>query len=108
LLDEPTIGMDIQGKALFHELLRKAIDDNKTVIVASNDSRILPLFDRITVISDLSIKLDGTPLEVLYQLEKTTQLLPNQVVRIVKLLNEMGHEIPPCKDIHQLNAFLNQ
>lgn len=106
LFDEPTIGMDIQGKNLFHLLLKNAVSKGKTVIIASNDSRILPLFDRISVIEDKQISLDGSREEVLYRLEKETQLIPNQIVRLITSLRESGVDIPSFTNVSKLNQFL--
>ncbi len=106
LLDEPTIGMDLQGKELFNKMLRNAVKNGKTVIIASNDSRILPLFDRITVIESGQLKLDGTANDVLYELEKATRLIPNQVVRLITKLNEDGLNIPHFTDIKKFNQYL--
>ncbi|MHA1207224.1 MAG: hypothetical protein ACTSSO_06610, partial [Candidatus Hodarchaeales archaeon] len=106
LFDEPTIGMDIQGKNLFRLLLRNAVNQGKTVIIASNDSRILPLFDRISVIEDKQISLDGSREVVLYRLEKETQLIPNQVVRLIISLKESGVDIPSFTNVSELNQFL--
>ncbi len=108
LLDEPTIGMDSQGKIIFSQLLQSAVSSGKTVIIASNDSRILPLFDRIAVIQDNGIKLDGSPKDVLYKLEATTQLIPNQVVRLITAINRLGADIPHYTNINQLNNYLTQ
>lgn len=108
LLDEPTIGMDINGKIIFSKLLEKAVSSGKTVIIASNDSRILPLFDRISVIQEKGIKLDGAPKEVLYKLEKTTNLIPNQVVRLISSMNDSGFDIPHYTNISELNAYLTR
>ena len=106
LFDEPTIGMDIQGKKLFFSLLKTAVSEGKTVIIASNDSRILPLFDRISVIEDKKISLDGPREMVLYRLEKETQLIPNQIVRLITSLQESGIDIPFFTSVDELNQFL--
>ncbi len=106
LFDEPTIGMDIQGKKLFHLLLKTAVSEGKTVIIASNDSRILPLFDRISVIEDKQISLDGPREMVLYRLEKETLLIPNQIVRVITSLKESGIDIPFFTNVNELNQFL--
>ncbi|MCK4848977.1 MAG: ABC transporter ATP-binding protein [Candidatus Heimdallarchaeota archaeon] len=106
LLDEPTIGMDIQGKNLFNSLLINAVNEGKTVIIASNDSRILPLFDRISVIEDKQISHDGSKEKVLYKLEKETLLIPNQIVRLITSLRESGIDIPSFTSINDLNQYL--
>jgi ABC-type sugar transport system ATPase subunit len=37
LVDEPTRGVDIGGRAAIHDLLRRAADDGRVVIFASSD-----------------------------------------------------------------------
>lgn len=106
LLDEPTIGMDIQGKQFFAQLLQNAINQGKTVIIASNDSRILPLFSRVTVLQEKRIILDGPPEKVLYQLEKKSNLVPNQLVLIISELQKSGYDIPNFVSINDFNDYL--
>lgn len=106
LFDEPTIGMDIQGKKMFKDLLNNAVNEGKTVIIASNDSRILPLFERISVIDNKQISIDGPREKVLYRLEKETLLIPNQIVRIIVSLKKSGIEIPSFTNVKELNQHL--
>ncbi len=106
LFDEPTIGMDIQGKNLFKNLLFNAVKEGKTVIIASNDSRILPLFERISVIENKNISIDGSREMVLYRLERETLLIPNQIVRLIASLRESGIEIPSFTNVNDLNQHL--
>jgi ABC-type multidrug transport system ATPase subunit len=106
LLDEPTIGMDIRGKQLFGKLLKKAVNNGKTVIIASNDSRILPLLDRISIIQNKGITLDGSPNDILYVLENMSQLIPNQVVRLIISMADLGVKIPQFTNISELNGYL--
>jgi ABC-type multidrug transport system ATPase subunit len=107
LFDEPTIGMDIQGKNIFKILLENAVSEGKTVIIASNDSRILPLFNRISVIEGKKILLDNTREVVLYRLEKETSLIPNQIVRLISSLKESGVNIPNFTNTNELNLYIN-
>ncbi|MHA2032594.1 MAG: ATP-binding cassette domain-containing protein, partial [Candidatus Kariarchaeaceae archaeon] len=106
LFDEPTIGMDIQGKKIFKKMLYNAVNQGKTVIIASNDSRILPLFERISVIENKQIFIDGPREMVLYRLEKETLLIPNQIVRLIASLKELGIELPFFTNVKELNQHL--
>jgi ABC-type multidrug transport system ATPase subunit len=98
--------MDVQGKKIFKNLLYNAVNEGKTVIIASNDSRILPLFERISVIDNKRIFIDGPREEVLYRLEKETLLIPNQIVRLITSLKEFGIELPSFADVNELNQHL--
>jgi len=50
LFDEPTIGLDESGRNLFLRLLAKARQEDKLVIVASNDTRLFPYVDELAVL----------------------------------------------------------
>lgn len=108
LLDEPTIGMDIQGKRIFAQLLRNALNQGKTVIIASNDSRILPLFSRVTVLQNKRIILDDSPEKILYQLEDKSNLIPNQLVLTISELQRRGYDIPKFVSVNEFNDYLQE
>jgi ABC-type sugar transport system ATPase subunit len=51
VIDEPTHGVDVGGKAQIHELLRRFADDGGAVLVASTDvGEVLDLCDRVGVL----------------------------------------------------------
>ncbi|MHA1910055.1 MAG: ATP-binding cassette domain-containing protein, partial [Candidatus Kariarchaeaceae archaeon] len=103
LLDEPTIGLDAKGRGLLFNLLRKAKEEEKIVIVSSNDPRVFPEVDEIIVLENKRIILKGEPRKVLYQLEKKSKLVPNQIVRFIQELQEKSQESHKKK----LNSFLS-
>ncbi|MCG3218041.1 MAG: ATP-binding cassette domain-containing protein [Candidatus Heimdallarchaeota archaeon] len=88
LLDEPTIGLDANGRGLLFNLLRKAKKEEKIVIVSSNDPRVFPEVDEIIVLENKQIILKGEPRKALYELEKKTKLVPNQIVRFIQELQK--------------------
>lgn len=69
LLDEPTAAMDESTERQFVERLRHWAGD-RTVIIATNRAGILPLVDRIIVIDNGRIALDGAKTEVLASLSR--------------------------------------
>ena len=81
--------------------------NGKTVIIASNDSRILPFFERISVIENERIILDGPKKEILYRLEQETKLIPNQIVRLITILKRSNVTIPHLTDLKDLNDYLS-
>lgn len=61
ILDEPTAGLDVQGRMELHNEIRKLKENGVTVIIASHDmAEIETLCDRLTVIVKGEIKFIGT------------------------------------------------
>ncbi len=107
LLDEPTIGLDYNGRKLFFECMKKAKKEGKSVIIATNDQRIFPYFDRILVLSQRQLLLNGKPKEVLYQLEDKTSLVPNQLVRLIRRLErETNNTFPHIIKVEDIKSAL--
>lgn len=53
LLDEPTVGLDANGKAVFRELLLKKLPEDMTILITSHDmGEISKLCDRIAVLHE--------------------------------------------------------
>jgi ABC-type sugar transport system ATPase subunit len=53
LLDEPTVGVDVNAKQEIHQLIRKYCSENNSAIVSSSDfPELLDLCNRIIIISD--------------------------------------------------------
>jgi len=107
ILDEPTIGLDKRGRKILSNLIKNAIAKNKTVIIASNDPRIFVDFDRLIVIQDGKICLDGNPRKVLYELENKTDLIPNQIVCFIQMMEEQFQlKLPHFVNTNEVNEFL--
>ncbi|MHA1219959.1 MAG: ATP-binding cassette domain-containing protein, partial [Candidatus Heimdallarchaeaceae archaeon] len=109
LLDEPTIALDKKGRTILLELIKTAKNKGNTVILASNDPRIVTSLDRLIVIEKGNICLDGPPREVLYNLEPHTNLIPNQTVRFIqKLEKETGLSLPRILNPKEFNVLLKE
>jgi len=109
LLDEPTIALDKKGRGILLKLVETAKENGYTVILASNDPRIVTSLDRLVVIEDGNICLDGPPRDVLYELEKQTNLIPNQTVRLIqKLEKETGISLPKILNPEEFNFLLKE
>ncbi len=107
LIDEPTIGLDKRGRKVLSNLINRATSRNKTVIIASNDPRIFVDLDRLIVIQDGKICLDGEPREVLYKIENKTDLIPNQIVRFIQKMEEQFQmKLPHFVNSNEVNEFL--
>lgn len=65
VLDEPTTGQDARGIARIHAIVADLAAAGRTVIAISHDMRfVAEAFDRVVVMRDGRIVLDGTPAEV--------------------------------------------
>jgi ABC-type multidrug transport system ATPase subunit len=107
LLDEPTIGLDSSGRQLLFHLLEEAKEEGKIIFVSSNDSRIFPQMDELMVIRHGTLFLNGPPKEVLFELERNTELIPNQIIRLIASIEEkLGEKIPHFLSPEEFNQFL--
>ncbi len=61
-LDEPTAGLDVEGRATLHSEIRKLKQQGKTIIIASHDmAEVETLSDRVAILKDGKIAFIGTP-----------------------------------------------
>lgn len=64
-LDEPTAGLDVEGRISLHEQIRKLKATGKTIVLASHDmSEVENLCDRIAILSGGKIAFIGTVSEL--------------------------------------------
>lgn len=64
-LDEPTAGLDVEGRVSLHGQIRKLKEQGKTIIMASHDmAEIEQLCDRIAILKDGKIGFIGTTSEL--------------------------------------------
>jgi len=65
-LDEPTAGLDVEGRIALHEEICKLKAQGKTVILASHDmAEVESLCDRVAILKDGNIAFVGTPDELI-------------------------------------------
>lgn len=63
-LDEPTAGLDVDGRISLHDQIRKLKAQGKTIILASHDmAEVESLCDRIIILNDGKIAFLGTVLD---------------------------------------------
>jgi ABC-type multidrug transport system ATPase subunit len=109
MFDEPTIALDVNSRSIFFDLLSSAKKQKKLVLVSTNDPRIFPMIDEIIVIHKRKIYLQGKPIDLLYRLENETDLIPNQIVRLIlSIEREVGKKIPRSLSARELNQNLIQ
>ena len=64
-LDEPTAGLDVEGRLSLHDQIRKLKSQGKTIVLASHDmAEVEALSDRIAILNDGNIVFCGTALEL--------------------------------------------
>lgn len=64
-LDEPTAGLDVEGRRSLHELIRRLKARRKTILLASHDmAEVESLCDRIAILNDGRIAFSGTVAEL--------------------------------------------
>jgi len=70
-LDEPTAGLDVEGRIALHEQIRKLKVRGKTIILASHDmAEVEKLCDRIAILNDGNIIFLGTVAELTSKIDK--------------------------------------
>lgn len=64
-LDEPTAGLDVEGRLSLHEQIRKLKAQGKTIVLASHDmAEVETLCDRIAILNNGKIAFCGTASEL--------------------------------------------
>lgn len=93
ILDEPTAGLDPEGRRNLLMLVDRLHREGRTIILISHRMQELaPRVDRMVVLHEGRILLDGTPREVFGQKEKLKQaaLAPPPVTELMGELKAMG------------------
>jgi len=68
-IDEPTAGLDVEGRLSLHEQIRKLKSQDKTIVLASHDmAEVETLCDRITILNNGNIVFCGTASELTNQI----------------------------------------
>ena len=80
-LDEPTAGLDVEGRISLHEQIRRLKNQGKTIILASHDmAEVESLCDRIAILHNGKIAFLGTAAELTerigshYKIQMKTEL----------------------------------
>ena len=101
------MGLDSRGRRLLFHLLEKAKELEKIVFVSTNDSRIFSQMDELIVIRHGTLFTNGPPKEVLFELERNTELIPNQIIRLITALeDELKKNLPHLLTTEEFNQFL--
>lgn len=74
-LDEPTAGLDVEGRVSLHEQIRKLKAQEKTIIMASHDmAEVESLCDRIAILKDGIVAFTGTTTELTREMQKESKI----------------------------------
>lgn len=69
-LDEPTAGLDVEGRAALHNELRRLKKLGKTIVLASHDmSEVEQLCDRAAILKDGKIETIGAPMDLVHNFQ---------------------------------------
>jgi energy-coupling factor transport system ATP-binding protein len=91
ILDEPTTGQDNITTQTVYRLIRKLRDEGSTVLCVAHDMILLAeVVDRMLVLRDGDLIMDGTPREVFsnYEIMSSTHLTPPQITTLSLKLRE--------------------
>jgi ABC-2 type transport system ATP-binding protein len=84
-LDEPTAGLDVEGRISLHEEIKRLNKQGKTIILASHDmAEVEALCDRVAIIKDGDIAFIGTPNELAISLSSNTKIHVKSIVEVNK------------------------
>lgn len=71
LLDEPTANLDRATEARVLDALKGAINEDSTLVLVTHRLQLLSLVDRVLVMANGQVVLDGSPKDVLAKLQPT-------------------------------------
>lgn len=75
-LDEPTAGLDVEGRYALHQEIRALRNQGKTIIMASHDmAEVEELCDQIAILKDGEIAFIGTALELTQEMKRKQTIL---------------------------------
>ena len=110
ILDEPTAGLDPTGRAeILDNIDRYRKAKNATVMMVSHSmEEVARMTDRLLVMCDAHLAMDGTPAEVFTNAEALVEMGLNipQVTQVFLHLRKMGVDIPNVYTIDQAVAAL--
>ena len=105
ILDEPTAGLDPTGRAeILDNIDRYRKAKNATIMMVSHSmEEVARMTDRLLVMCDAHLAMDGTPAEVFTNAEALVEMGLNipQVTQVFLHLRKMGVDIPNVYTIDQ-------
>jgi len=75
-LDEPTAGLDVEGRISLHEEIVRLKAEGRTIILASHDmAEVEALCDRVAILKDGEIAFIGTPEELIAKIGRRCTII---------------------------------
>lgn len=101
ILDEPTAGLDVQGRVELHQSIRKLKEEEMTIILASHDmAEVELLCDRIAILVQGEVMFTGTNQEFMNEHNKDRIIK----VRTTKRVNT-AHGFAYCEYIREQEGY---
>lgn len=109
-LDEPTAGLDVEGRAALHQEIRKLKNSGKTIVLSSHDmAEVESLCDRIAILKDGKIAFMGTTIELTTQMHSKMRLqikigeplIKNEFIHSTYIGIENGYHIFVTRNISE-------
>ncbi|UUM19799.1 MULTISPECIES: energy-coupling factor transporter ATPase [unclassified Mycoplasma] len=110
VVDEPTAGLDPVGVVEILDILTKLNQQGTTVVNVTHDlDHVLERAKRAIVFKDGLICKDGTPYEILNDIEFLQQnnLQPPRLLDFVHKLRNRGLKVPPVCSVEELAQWIN-
>lgn len=120
-LDEPTAGLDVEGRLSLHDQIRKLKSQGRTIVLASHDmAEVETLCDRIAILIRGKIAFCGTPSELTEKLgrkyfihlktQKEEETYETDTIEdtLISLLEECKHKNIQILDIKVDRGTLEQ
>lgn len=99
-LDEPTAGLDVEGRVSLHTEIRKLKAQGKTIIMASHDmAEVESLCDRIAILKDGKIAFTGTTTELTSEIGAQCRIYIKAERPLQNADYEKGYSIFTCDNI---------
>ncbi len=112
ILDEPTAGLDPAGRAEILANIEAYRDArNATIMMVSHSMNdVAKVADRLLVLCDSKLRLDGTPQEVFQNAQQLADMALDipEVTRLFLRLRALGLDVPPVYTMEQAVAALKQ
>ncbi len=112
ILDEPTAGLDPAGRAEILANIEAYRDArNATIMMVSHSMNdVAKVADRLLVLCDSKLRLDGTPQEVFQNAQQLADMALDipEVTRLFLRLRDLGLDVPPVYTMEQAVAALKQ
>lgn len=106
IVDEPTSGLDRKSSIALMEIFKELRNRGHTIVIITHDMKLVyENCDRVVVMNDGQILLDGTPRQVFSQVDilKSAYIKPPQITQLAYALTEYG--IPTT--VYMVDEFLN-